>query len=98
MGFPEPPDRIRSENQLPRPRYRTGTNCTPSAITWPSVPSLEIVVVSDDAEKVTVDKGAHVIPWNDAFASLNKLRDYIATFSDHMPVVSRFYFTDTRGD
>jgi hypothetical protein len=47
---------------------------------------------------VAVDKGAHVIPWNEVFASLNKLRKYIQTLSDHMPVVSRFYFTDAAGD
>src|ERR1051325_6523501 len=51
---------------------------------------LDLVLVSDDAEKVAVDKGAHVIPWNEAFASIAKLREYIQTLSDHMPVVSRF--------
>lgn len=59
---------------------------------------LDLVVVSDDAEKVAVDQGARVIPWNDAFASLTKLRGYIDTLSDHLPVVSRFYFTDATGD
>jgi hypothetical protein len=56
------------------------------------------VVVSADAEQVAVDQGAHVIPWKDAFASLPKLRGYIDTLSDHLPVVSRFYFTDAAGD
>jgi endonuclease/exonuclease/phosphatase family metal-dependent hydrolase len=59
---------------------------------------LDLVVVSDDAERAAVDKGARVIPWRDAFASLPKLRGYIATLSDHMPVVSRFYFPDAAGD
>ncbi len=59
---------------------------------------LDLVIVSDDAEKVAVDQGAHVIPWKEAFASMAKLRGYIDTLSDHLPVVSRFYFTDAAGD
>ena len=47
---------------------------------------------------MAVDKGAHVVPRNQAMGSLQKLREPIAIRSDPVPVLSRFYFTHTAGD
>jgi len=55
---------------------------------------IDLVIVSDSAEKVAVSKEATVIPWKRVFDSPSLRNDLIARISDHMPVVSRFYFRD----
>lgn len=55
---------------------------------------IDLVMVSDDIEKVAVVKEAKVIPWKRVFESSTLRNDLIARISDHMPVVSRFYFQD----
>lgn len=55
---------------------------------------IDLVVVSDSVNEVSVDKQARVIPWKRVFESTTLRNDLIERISDHMPVVSRFYFTD----
>lgn len=59
---------------------------------------LDLVLVSNEAEKAAVDKGANVIHWNGAFSSKQRLAELIEKVSDHMPVLSRFFFMDRAGD
>lgn len=55
---------------------------------------IDLVIVSDSAEKVAVQKEATVIPWKGVFGSATLRNDLIERISDHMPVISRFYFRD----
>lgn len=55
---------------------------------------IDIVMVSDAIEKVAVTNEAKVIPWKGVFTSPAIRRELVAKISDHMPVVSRFYFRD----
>ena len=55
---------------------------------------IDIVVVSDSVDKVAVEHEAKVIPWKKVFDSASIRNELIEKISDHMPVVSRFYFTD----
>jgi exonuclease III len=59
---------------------------------------LDLVLVSPDAAGNAQQKDARVIQWKDAFKSRNYLRDLIDRISDHMPVLSRFYFRDRVAD
>jgi endonuclease/exonuclease/phosphatase family metal-dependent hydrolase len=53
---------------------------------------IDLVIVSASVEQVAVEKEARVIPWKRVFESSTLRKDLIARISDHMPVVSRFYF------
>jgi endonuclease/exonuclease/phosphatase family metal-dependent hydrolase len=53
---------------------------------------LDLVLVTDSAEDNAVDPISRVIHWNQALQNRTKLRAMIETISDHMPVLSRFYF------
>lgn len=55
---------------------------------------IDLVVVSDSVEEVAVEKEATVIPWKHVYESRSLRKDMIKGISDHMPVVSRFYFRD----
>jgi endonuclease/exonuclease/phosphatase family metal-dependent hydrolase len=55
---------------------------------------IDLVIVSDSAEKVAKDPYSTVIPWKQVFESTTLRNDLIERISDHMPVVSRFYFKD----
>lgn len=55
---------------------------------------IDLVVVSASVDDVAVDKRARVIPWKRVFESSTIRNDLIGKISDHMPVISRFYFTD----
>ena len=55
---------------------------------------IDLVIVSDSVEQVAVQKEAKVIPWKRVFDSSTLRNELIRRISDHMPVVSRFYFTD----
>lgn len=55
---------------------------------------IDLVIVSDSVEKVAVEKEAKVIPWKRVFESSTLRDEHIEKISDHMPVVSRFYFQD----
>lgn len=66
---------------------------------------LDIVVVTDNAaEAVVKDKNAKVVEWailDDSPLSLSKkdvLKKVIDTISDHLPVLTRFNFTDKDAD
>ena len=52
------------------------------------------MIVSDSVDKVAVTKESKVIPWKGVFDSSTLRNELIERISDHMPVVSRFYFTD----
>ncbi len=58
---------------------------------------IDLVMVTDSVEKEAVKKEAKVIPWKGVFDSASLRRDYVSRISDHMPVVSRFYFRDSDG-
>jgi endonuclease/exonuclease/phosphatase family metal-dependent hydrolase len=55
---------------------------------------IDLVVVSDSVNQVAVVKEAKVIPWKGVFSSSTLRNELIRRISDHMPVVSRFYFRD----
>ncbi len=55
---------------------------------------LDLVLVTDSAEDNAVDRTSRVIHWNRALGDRSQLRALIETISDHMPVLSRFYFHD----
>lgn len=55
---------------------------------------IDLVLVTASVEKVAVKKEANVIPWKGVFDSSTLQKDLISRISDHMPVVSRFYFRD----
>jgi hypothetical protein len=55
---------------------------------------IDLVIVSDSIEKVAESKEAKVIPWKGVFDSSTLRKELIEKISDHMPVVSRFYFRD----
>jgi len=55
---------------------------------------IDTVIVSASANKVSVDGKSRVIPWKQVFQSSTLRNDLIERISDHMPVVSRFYFRD----
>lgn len=55
---------------------------------------IDLVIVSDSVEQIAVSKEAKVIPWKRVFESTTLRNELIGQISDHMPVVSRFYFTD----
>lgn len=55
---------------------------------------IDIVMVSDEITKVAVEQEAKVIPWKNVFTSAALRKELIKTISDHMPVISRFYFRD----
>lgn len=54
---------------------------------------IDAFVVSESAEQQSVDGRAKVIPWKSVFDSKEIRNELIEKISDHMPVVSRFYFT-----
>jgi endonuclease/exonuclease/phosphatase family metal-dependent hydrolase len=58
------------------------------------VSRIDHVVVSDSVQRVAVDGQARVIPWKGVFESTTLRNNLIEKISDHMPVVSRFYFED----
>lgn len=53
---------------------------------------LDLVLLTMEASKQSVEKGARVIPWEGAFGPNNRLALLIDKISDHFPVLSRFYF------
>jgi endonuclease/exonuclease/phosphatase family metal-dependent hydrolase len=55
---------------------------------------IDLVIVSDSVKEVAVQREAKVIPWKRVFDSTTLRNDLIERISDHMPVVSRFYFRD----
>ena len=55
---------------------------------------IDLVIISASVEQVAVEKEAKVIPWKRVFDSSTLRNDLIRRISDHMPVVSRFYFRD----
>lgn len=55
---------------------------------------IDLVIVSDSAKEVAVEKRSRVIPWKRVFESSTIRNDLIKRISDHMPVISRFYFRD----
>lgn len=55
---------------------------------------IDLVIVSDSVEQVAERKESKVIPWKGVFDSSTLRNDLIERISDHMPVVSRFYFRD----
>lgn len=55
---------------------------------------IDLVIVSDSLEKAAKDKEATVIPWKGVFDSAKMRNELIEKISDHLPVVSRFYFRD----
>lgn len=55
---------------------------------------IDLVIVSDSVDEVAVTKESKVIPWKGVFDSSTLRNELIARISDHMPVVSRFYFRD----
>jgi endonuclease/exonuclease/phosphatase family metal-dependent hydrolase len=55
---------------------------------------IDLVIVSASVAEVAVEQDAKVIPWKRVFDSSTLRNELIDKISDHMPVVSRFYFTD----
>lgn len=55
---------------------------------------IDVVIVSASVEEVAVEKEARVIPWKGIFDSSTLRKELIEKISDHMPVVTRFYFRD----
>lgn len=58
---------------------------------------LDLIVISETITPVEEDKKAKVINWNVLLENENSLailKDVIDKISDHLPVVTRFYFTD----
>lgn len=58
---------------------------------------LDLVMVSADAEENAVTPGAKVIAWKNVFKNKSVLAKAVENISDHMPVLSRFYFEETGG-
>lgn len=64
---------------------------------------LDLVVISESTAEHAVSDGdrpphAHVIRWNQVLESKRTLARVIDEISDHLPVVSRFYFEPPTGD
>jgi endonuclease/exonuclease/phosphatase family metal-dependent hydrolase len=58
---------------------------------------LDLIVISETIQPADGEQEAKVINWNALFESKNSprlLKDIIDNISDHLPVVTRFYFTD----
>ena len=55
---------------------------------------LDLVAVSDAAEDASAEKAAKVIRWRQELMTKANLPDTIDRISDHLPVISRFFFTD----
>jgi exonuclease III len=55
---------------------------------------LDLVAVSDAAENASAEKAAKVIQWRQELMTKANLPDTIDRISDHLPVISRFFFTD----
>lgn len=58
---------------------------------------LDLVVISEAIQPVETQQEAKVINWNALLESKNSpriLKDIVDNISDHLPVVTRFYFTD----
>lgn len=55
---------------------------------------IDLVIVSDSVSQIAVTQESKVIPWKGVFDSSTLREDLISRISDHMPVVSRFYFRD----
>ncbi len=56
---------------------------------------IDLVMVTDSVEKEAVSKEAKVLPWKGVFDSASLRKELVSRISDHMPVVSRFYFRDS---
>ena len=53
---------------------------------------LDMVSVTESAAKQGVDKKAKVVHWTGAFGPDNRIAEMVDKISDHMPVLTRFYF------
>ena len=58
---------------------------------------IDLVLMSPAMQKAMETERATVIPWSDFSKNSAYLSEMIKTVSDHLPVLTRFYFTDEDG-